>query len=291
MSGSVALVRDENIERGIGGALELAGNLAPLLVQKHVAIKPNDTWATPADLTACTQADTVRAVIRYVKRFNPSRITVSGGSGAGETQEIFHLLGIDTVIRREGVEFFDHNRGPFVQIELDYGPQPKVLVNPHILDYQTLISLAQHKVHNAAAVTLTMKNIAMSFPAADYYGHPRDSYMQPHHFFKDLHAFIAGMCKRFPPAIGIIVGHPAMVGQGPLGGTTFESDLFIAGMDFVACDAIGAYLLGKKNVRHIELAGDIGLGTAAIDLITVKGLPLDYAIELFQRKSVMASYA
>jgi hypothetical protein len=62
-------------------------------------------------------------------------------------------------------------------------------------------------------------------------------------------------------------------------------------MDFVACDAIGAYLLGKKNVRHIELAGDIGLGTAAIDLITVKGLPLDYAIELFQRKSVMASYA
>jgi uncharacterized protein (DUF362 family) len=79
------------------------------------------------------------------------------------------------------------------------GPQKAVKVNPQVLEYQTLISLAQLKLHETATATLSLKNIAMSFPAADYYGHPRHSQKAPNvfFFFADMHSFIAAMAKRF----------------------------------------------------------------------------------------------
>lgn len=285
MKSPVAIARNRHIEEAIKQAMSLAGGLPGIFHGRHVAIKPNDTWASRNDLTACTQADTLRAVIRSVKTHDPRAITVTGGAGAGETDEIFKLLGMDKVITEEGVEFFDHNRPPFTSISLGYSPQEKVMVNPRVLEYEALVSLAQHKVHDDATVTLTMKNIAMSFPAADYYGHPRNRVLHQHRFFKDLQAFIAGMCKRFPITLGIIAGHPAMTGKGPIGGVTFESELVIAGRDFVAVDAVGAKLLGIDYVGHIALAEKLGLGTAVPADMEFPGIPLEEALTIFARKN------
>jgi uncharacterized protein (DUF362 family) len=280
----VGISRKETIKEGIWEALDMLENLSGLIGGKYVAVKPNDTWASSQDKTACTQADSVEAVIRYVKRYNPSRIVVSGGSGAAETDEVFAILGIDKVIKREGVEFFDHNRPPFKSITLKYGPQKEVMINPHILEYETVISLAQHKVHYEATVTLTMKNIAMSFPAADYYGHPRGAQEHPNEFYKDMQGFIAGMCQHFPFDLGIIVGHPAMIGTGPIGGLTFETGLTIASRDFVSADAVGAKILGIDHVGHIEKASGLGLGVSSLDDIEIKGLTLAEARKVFREK-------
>jgi len=285
MKSKVAISHNALIENAIIESCGLLGDLSALFMGKHVAIKPNDTWASPSDLTACTQADTVRAVIRYVKRFNPSDITISGGSGAAETSDVFHYLGIDKVIEEERVNFFDHNKGPFQAVELDYGPMHEVMINPHILEYDTIISLAQHKVHSSAMVTLSMKNIALSFPGADYYGHPRESYLHQHSMFKNLQRFITGMCKRFMIDLAIINGHPAMTGRGPVGGNTFESELVISSLDFVAADFIGAEILDIKDVDHIIEAGKIGLGNADYDSIDIAGIPLCEARKIFSFKN------
>jgi len=161
------------------------------------------------------------------------------------------------------------------------------MVNPYILTYESVISLAQHKVHEQATVTLTMKNIAMSYPAADYYGHPREKQLHPHQIFSDLHGFIAGMCKRFPISLGIIAGHPAMIATGPIGGETFESGLALASRDCVAVDSVGAHILGVENVRYLEEAERLGIGTAALEEIRVKGTPLFEACGIFKNNSKM----
>jgi uncharacterized protein (DUF362 family) len=279
-----AIQRNANVKEGIWGALDSLGDLKDLFRGRYVAIKPNDTWASPDDATAVTQADSVEAVIQYVKKYNPSRIIVSGGAGAAETDEVFSLLGIDKVIKREKVEFFDHNRPPFSSISLNYGPQKEIKVNPRILEYETVISLAQLKVHYEATVTLTMKNIAMSFPAADYYGHPRGTQKHPNKFYKDMQGFIAGMCQRFPFDLGIIVGHPAMTEKGPIGGLTFESELTIASRDFVAADSIGSKILGIDHVGHVEEAANLGLGVSKIEDIEIVGLSLLEARKIFKEK-------
>src|SRR5262249_33957833 len=229
-------------------------------------------------------------VLRHLKRLRPRELVVSGGAGAAETEEVFRVAGLMEVVEQEGVTFFDHNRAPFTSVELEYdpaadvaGPQQSVMVNPRLLEYETLVSLAQLKLHETATVTLSLKNIAMSFPAADYYGHPRSTRKHDNAFFADMHSFIAAMAKRFPIQLAIIVGHPAMIGTGPLGGPAVETGLVIASTDPVAADVVGAKLLGfrPQAVRHLWEAGRLGLGETDIQKIEFPALSLREAIEAF----------
>ncbi len=283
---TVAITQDlEFIGQAIFDALG-ALDVEDILTGRLVAIKPNDTAATPDNISGVTHADTLQAVIRFVKQYNPRHIVVSGGAGASQTEDVFNYTGMMDVIRREGVEFFDHNRAPFVEVELSSGPQRRVMVNPRIMEYETIISLAQLKLHETATVTLSMKNIAMSFPAADFYGHPRAS--NEYHrqdFFVDMQEFIPAMVKRFPPDLAIIVGHPAMVATGPLGGIPVETGLVIASRDFVAADAAGAELFGfnMQAVRHIFVADRMGLGDGRTSAMILPRMSLSDAIEAFTR--------
>jgi hypothetical protein len=105
------------------------------------------------------------------------------------------------VVMQEGATFFDHNRPSFTAVALEYqpeadvqGPQTSVMVNPRVLEYDTLIALNQLKGQQTATVALALKNIAMSYPAADYYGHPR---LTQYHWLTGTGS--SGICTRSLP--------------------------------------------------------------------------------------------
>ena len=286
---AVVITRNAAIERAIAEALEHLP-LDALVRGKVVAVKPNDTWASPEDVTGVTQPDTLRAVLRHVRQCGPRELVVTGGAGAAETEEVFRLAGLMDVVTQEGATFFDHNRPPFTAVDLTYaperdvaGPQQAVMVNPRVLDYETLIALNQLKLHKTATVTLALKNIAMSFPAADYYGHPRATQAHEHHFFADMHSFIAAMARRFPIQLAITVGHPAMIGTGPLGGRPVETGLVIASTDALAADVVGAHLFGfePQAVRHLWEAGRLGVGETSVQHMAFPAMSLEQAYEAF----------
>jgi uncharacterized protein (DUF362 family) len=286
----VAITQDlDNIGRAVAEALGHI-DLEGLVRDKLVAVKPNDTWATPEDTTGVTQPDTLRAALREIRPFGPGELVVTGGAGAAETEEVFRYSGMLDVVQEEGAEFFDHNRPPCVSVELEYapdievtGPQRAVRVNRRVLEYETLVALNQLKLHRTATVTLALKNIAMSYPAADYYGHPRSAEKHRHCFFDDLHSFIAAMAKRFPIDLAVTVGHPAMIGTGPLGGHVVETGLVIASTDALAADVVGARLLGfnPQAVRHLWEAERLGLGETDTDRMEFPAMSLREAIEAF----------
>ena len=130
-------------------------------------------------------------------------------------------------------------------------------------EYEKLVSLAQLKVHSTATVTLAIKNIAMSYPAAGYYGYPRVSQERHPHNILDGQA---GVSRRHAHAVpdrpGDRLGQPAMIGKGPIGGKAVETGLVIAGRNPVSVDSVGAYLLGFETlgVQHIRQAEQMGLG-------------------------------
>jgi uncharacterized protein (DUF362 family) len=287
----VVITQDKTaIGRAVAEALGNVPELDRLVRDKVVAVKPNDTYADEKDKSGVTQPDTLRSVLRHLKGFSPRELVVSGGAGAGETDEVFRVAGLMEVVEQEGAKFFDHNRPPFQEVALEYrpeadvqGPQRSVMVNPRVLEYETLISLAQLKLHQTATVTLALKNIAMSYPAADYYGHPRKKEEHENKFFDDMHSFIAAMVKRFPIQLAIVVGHPAMIATGPLGGLPVETGLVIASTDALAADVVGAKLLGfgPQAVRHLWEAGRLGLGETKPDKMEFPALSLRQAIERF----------
>jgi uncharacterized protein (DUF362 family) len=214
------------------------------------------------------------------------------------------------VVEEQSAEFVDHNRPPFVSVTLEYrpsaeveGPQTSVMVNPRVLEYETLIALNQLKLHETATVTLALKNTAvrhggppnrcwlarprrgraLSYPAADYYGHPRSTQKHANHFFADMHSFIAAMAKRFPIDLAITVGHPAMIGTGPLGGHAIETGIVIASTDALAADVVGARLLGftPQAVRHLWEAARLGVGESDTERMRFPALSLREAIGRF----------
>ena len=288
---SVAITRNKRIEKAIDEALGHV-ELGPLVRGKLVAVKPNDTWASRKDKTGVTQPDTLRAVLRHLRRFGPRELVVTGGAGAAETEDVFRVAGLMEVVEKEGVAFFDHNRPPFVEVGVEYTPaagvrepQASVMVNPRVLEYETLIALNQLKLHSTATVTLALKNIAMSYPAADYYGHPRSKRKHEHWFFEDLHSFIAAMAQRFHIDLAVTVGHPAMIATGPLGGHAVETGLVIASTDAVAADAVGAKLLGfgAQAVRHLWEAGRLGLGETDTEKMEFPAMAMREAVGAFTK--------
>lgn len=128
-----------------------------------------------------------------------------------------------------------------------------------------------------------VKNIAMSYPAADYDGHPRANQQRPHHFFEDIHSFIAAMAKRFPISLAVTVGHPAMLGTGPLGGHVVETGLVLASDDALDPDLVGARLLGFniQGVRQLWEAGRLGVGESRLGAMQFPAMSLREAVEAF----------
>jgi uncharacterized protein (DUF362 family) len=286
---TVAITHHHHIEHAIKEAL---GHLPveALVRGKVVAVKPNDTFAKAGSTGGVTQPDTLKAVVQYLKQFGPRHLVITGGSGAAKTDEVFKVAGLMRVVEEEGVEFFDHNGPPFVSVDLPYapdkevaGPQKSILVNPRVLEYETLVALNQLKVHSSATVTLALKNIAMSFPPAEYYGYPRSSRKHQHHFIDDLHSFIASMAKRFPIQLAITVGHPAMIGNGPLDGHLVETGLVIASTDPLAADVVGAYLLGFniQAVRHLWEAERLSVGESQLSRMKFPAMNLKEAVAAF----------
>ena len=108
----VAITQNRDIELAIREALSHL-DLEEIIRGKIVAVKPNETWASKKDLTAVTQGDTLRAVLRYLKTLRPKTLILSGGARAAETDEIFRISGMMKAIEEEGAEFFNHNRGAF----------------------------------------------------------------------------------------------------------------------------------------------------------------------------------
>jgi hypothetical protein len=100
-----------------------------------------------------------------------------------------------------------------------------------------------------------------------------------------MHSFIVAMIKRFRPQLAVIVGHPAMIGTGPLGGHAVETGLVIASTDPVAADTVGAHLLGFKPqaVGHLWEASRWRLGETDRETIKFLALNLEQAVQLFTR--------
>jgi len=139
----------QSIEAAIEQAL---GHLEidQLVRGRLVAVKPNETWASAEDISGVRQADTLRGVLSSLRAHSPCELVVSGGAGAAETEDVLRYAGMTQVIEQDGCAFFDHNRPPFTSVDLSYapehdvsGPQQAVMVNPRVLEDETLVSVAQ----------------------------------------------------------------------------------------------------------------------------------------------------
>ncbi len=254
-----------------------------------VVITANMVDNKPASTGTVVHPDLLRKVIRYAKKFNPSRIVVAAGSGGAPTQQVFEEIGFNRIIREEEIEFMDLNYGPYIELKLNHDIIPSIKINKLCEEMDVHISFTPIKMHKEATVSLGIKNAALSWPPAEIHGMPKKKLG----IHEDLHSFIAAMGEVVPIDITLLSGMNGMIWTGPSDGKAVSSNLIVAGTDPVAADAVAARMMGllPQAVHYLFELHRRGLGQADIKKINMKGVPLVQAEEMFSMAALGESIA
>ena len=254
-----------------------------------VVITANMVDNKPASTGTVVHPDLLRKVIRYAKKFNPSRIVVAAGSGGAPTQQVFEEIGFNRIIREEEIEFMDLNYGPYIELSLNHDIVSSIKINKLCEEMDVHISFTPIKMHKEATVSLGIKNVALSWPPAEIHGMPKKKLG----IHEDLHNFIAAMGEVLPIDITLLSGMNGMVWTGPSDGKAVSSNLIVAGTDPVAADAVAARMMGllPQAVHYLFELHRRGLGQADIKKINMKGVPIVQAEEMFSMAALGESIA
>ncbi|MHA1729128.1 MAG: DUF362 domain-containing protein [Promethearchaeota archaeon] len=264
---------NDNVKDAVFSALELI-NAEKLMTKEGMTIvlKPNVLSAKPPERAVTTHPNVLRAVIQWVKQFNPFKIYVcdsSGGINPGKTEESLKVSNLLEVSEKEGAECI-----PFEKSETKIYKVPKPLVldqfpsSKLIEKSDLIINIPKIKTHGQFVLTCCIKNMFGTMLLANK--------AQIHARFpkvEDFSAALADIYSVSKPQLTVIDGYLAMEGKGPAMGDVVKMDLIIAGFDPVALDTTVCNIIGidPKNVMYISKAETKNLGSTNLSEFEILG--------------------
>lgn len=246
----------------------------------RVVITPNWVKAKLPSSATVVGPQTLDKLIKIVKTYEPSNITIATGSGGDPTEKVMQYVGYDKVIKENKVHFIDLNYGPYTEIKLNHDKPCNTKINSLIEDTDVLISFTQLKSHEEATMSAGIKNIALSWPPAEIHGFPKKSTG----IHEDLHGFITAMIEKIPIDLTIVSADKTMIGTGPSSGKSIDTHgLIIAGTDPIATDTVAARMLGflPQAVCYLYKLYKQGLGEGDLNKVDLRGLKLTEAEKIF----------
>ncbi len=246
---------------------------------KHVLIKPNFNTADPTP--GSTHNDTLSALVEELWGMGAKSISV-GERSWPPTRRVMEEKGILPILEKLDVRVIDFDELPdrdWVEFkpEGSHWPNGFRIARP-ILEAECLVSTGCLKTHQFGGVfTLSLK-LHVGVVPTDRHGY---SYMRELHGSPHQRRMIAEINQPFSPHLVVMDGVEAFVDEGPATGKRVRGDVFWAGTDRVAVDAVGVALLkylgsNEKIMKtrifaqeQIARAVELGLGAGSPDRIDV----------------------
>ncbi len=267
----VVVISTKDHVYGVNKSLELLG-INPVK-NKNVIFKPNFNTADP--FPASSSMETVKQFIIKLKEMGAKNITVAERSGPASTSETFEKKGLYELAKELDFEIIDLTDIP----KEDY-----VLKNPEGChwkngflfakiydDAECIIETCCLKTHMYGGhFTLSLKNAV---------GLVNKKNMSELHSSRHQRQMIAEINSVYEPDLVIMDGLVAFVDGGPMEGTRKEANVFIAGTDKVAIDAVAVGMLrilgttptvSKGSIfdqDQIKRAVELGFGITSSDEI------------------------
>ena len=285
---------EKEIEAMVRDAVEMAGGW-PVKPGDVVLIKPNlvasiffllySGKGTEEDFQGCqTDPRIVRALALMARESGAKRIIIGEGPAAGDGWAGFMQAGYLAMVEelaKQGakVELIDFTHEAYTWVKSKGLANPEYAVPKVATEATCIISVPALKTHSMAGVTVGLKNVAVGLMSGRVYGFFK--YGCPH---QKIPEWITDVTSIFKINYTVVDGIWGMEGNGPLGGEPVEMDLIIAGADPVAVDAVSTAVMGfnPKNIGHINMAAQHGLGVADLDQIVVKGERIASAAKEFK---------
>ena len=264
----VALAHSKDVQANVTRVFDLLGGVTNLIRQgTTVVLKPNAGHAAPPEFAVCTHPETVRAVIREVKKAKPRRIVIAESAAVGcDTVECFEACGITKVAQEEGVELYDIKRETDLvnvavrgyRSNIAHVKLPKLL-----LEADHLINLPILKAHASMVFSGALKNIK---------GVVQDQVHTTMHQ-QNLTMAMMDVWSVCHPDLNIMDVMSAASGYSPHTPTPIELDCVMGSKDPVALDRIACELTGidPDGVDYFRVADEVGLGNSKEEDIEVVG--------------------
>lgn len=317
---TVALVKGPNRYRNIRDALALLGERA-ISGTRHV-LKPN--FVSTGVGLAATHREAARAVVDFLRERTGEPIIIAEGAAGSDTFKGYERFGFTGLTEAcEGIELRDLNRDAYETVTLyDQELRPgSFRIARTVLKSDHRISLAIPKTHDAAMVTLTLKNMVVgslirdmefnlvnlvggicdkliklapsclkalfSFQGLSRVGITRVSgsdKVKLHQGYLNLHVFLYQLARIIPPHLCVLDGYTAMEGNGPVSGDKVDWHIAVAGTDWVAVDTVAAYLMGfdPQSIGYLYFCSRDGLGEGDINKIEIIGSSLEGCVRPFR---------
>ncbi|MFX0072418.1 MAG: DUF362 domain-containing protein [Candidatus Hermodarchaeota archaeon] len=270
---AISKVKADNVKEAVYQTLDLI-NAKDLFKKENLKIllKPNLLIAKEPERAATTHPAVVKALIQWLKQFNPRKIIVGESSGTakrGETDRAFKVSGIQGVCEEENVEWtsFEKTQRKIYQIE-----NPLVLKEfsgSTLLDeVDVIINIPKIKTHGQCILTCVIKNmfgtLILGNKASTHAKFPR------YEMFSSALADIYSVSK---PQLTLIDGYYCQEGNGPSAGDVVKLNLILAGYDPVALDTVICEIIGlnPKDILYISKAEEKSLGTSDIAKVEILG--------------------
>lgn len=255
----------------VADAIEGLGGIGSFVKKgDFVVLKANAGFAAPVDWGVTTHPDTVAAVAEACLNAKAKRVLlVEYPQGKGML--CLERCGVKAALERLHVEIKLLGPNDFQRTEVKKGVSLKTVdLAKDILSADVVINIPTAKAHGETGVSLALKNNM---------GLVRDR--QAFHTQLDLQQAIADLGTVAPAHLIILDGTRALLTNGPAGpGETATPGRIIAGKAIASVDAYGLGLarfngknLTASGVRHIKLAGDLGLGQTDVSKLKVKKIP------------------
>jgi uncharacterized protein (DUF362 family) len=228
----------------------------PDLPQEFI-IKPNFLKFSNPEEGCITHPLVVKAVVEVLKDYG-SPVVAEGGFGKDDAERVF-----DAFSMREWAECINLNECEFVRIKVKGKALKSVEISKpayQLAAGKPFISLPKLKVHHLVKATLGIKNNMGFLKKPAIFMHP------------GINTKLVDLLSVFRPALTII--------DGIIGGEGYEGNakpvrhgVMIAGDDVVACDAVGAYLMGldPMDIGYLRQAFERGSGEVRIEEIEFIG--------------------
>ena len=248
----VAVIATQDRIYGVNKSFELLG-FNPVKGKK-VILKPNFNTADPPP--ASTSMETLRQIIIKIKEMGAESITVAERSGPANTEEAFKKKGLYELGDELDFSIVNLSTPPseeWVMKNFEGCHWKDGFLFARIYDEaECVIETCCLKTHQYGGhFTLSLKNATALVPREGY-GYMSELHSSPHQ-----RKMIAEINSVYKWDLVIMDGVISFVDGGPMEGTRKEANVFVAGTDKIAIDAVGVALLRMLGTTQEVMKGSI----------------------------------
>ena len=240
---------------------------------QKVVIKPNIGWDRAPELAANTNPDLIAALVKQCKSAGASEVVVFDHT-CHNWEKSYKNSGIEEAVKAAGGKMVPGNDESYYRsVDLPHGVNMKSnKIHQALLDCDVWFNVPVLKHHGGAKNSISMKNLmGIVWDRKTFHKN-------------DLHQCIADIATfHKKPALNIVDAYRIMKSNGPQGKSEADVVLLkslIVSPDYVAADTAALKMFSQvqptdiKDVRHIELAEKLKVGTQHLEKLNVKRIKL-----------------